>query len=221
MSTLKYNENIFDFLPVSGNEQKAITLYQDITGGQRIVAMFKMSDGDSTDVDLMTAAVDTFANKIETGYGRHHIKDITTQVDFEKIAGITDFIYHNMPFMLTDSDYVRMEQQLSSPHYADSQLAHDVEMIMKKKLTKTEEGIKVTNLLEIAGEEKEVKFEQVESYYYLFGKYIVCPKGSYHPYDFTNKEEIKPDEKFIGENWDLRCYKHSSGFFLVFYLMVS
>ena len=130
MSTLKYNENIFDFLPVSGNEQKAITLYQDITGGQRIVAMFKMSDGDSTDVDLMTAAVDTFANKIETGYGRHHIKDITTQVDFEKIAGITDFIYHNMPFMLTDSDYVRMEQQLSSPHYADHQLAHDVEMIM-------------------------------------------------------------------------------------------
>ena len=85
------------------------------------------------------------------------------------------------------------------------------------KGTKTEEGIKVTNLLEIAGEEKEVKFEQVESYYYLFDKYIVCPKGSYHPYDFTNKEEIKPDENFIGENWDLRCYKHSSGFFLVFY----
>ena len=96
---------------------------------------------------------------------------------------------------------------------------YNVEMIMKKKLTKTEEGIKVTNLLKIAGEEKEVKFEQVESYYNLFNKYIVCPKGSYHPYDFTNKEEIKPDEKFIGENWDLRCYKHSSGFFLVFYLM--
>ena len=130
MSTLKYNENIYDFLPVSGNEQKAITLYQDITGGQRIVAMFSMADSASADVDLMTAAVDTFANKIETGYGKRHISEITTQVDFEKIAGITDFIYQNMPFMLTDSDYVRMEQQLASPEFVDQQLSHDVEMIM-------------------------------------------------------------------------------------------
>lgn len=29
MATLRYNENIYDFLPVSGDEQKAITLYQE------------------------------------------------------------------------------------------------------------------------------------------------------------------------------------------------
>ena len=52
MSTLKYNENIYDFLPVSGNEQKAITLYQDITGGQRIVAMFKIKDAEHQTSDL-------------------------------------------------------------------------------------------------------------------------------------------------------------------------
>ena len=32
VSSLKYNENIYDFLPVSGNEQKAITLYQEHHG---------------------------------------------------------------------------------------------------------------------------------------------------------------------------------------------
>ena len=96
----------------------------------------------------------------------------------------------------------------------------NLEIIMKKKLTKTNEGIKIANLLTIAGTEKEVDFDQVESYYNLFNIYIVCPKGSYHPYDFTNKNEIKPDDNFSGENWDLRCYKHDkSGYFLVFYLM--
>jgi len=95
----------------------------------------------------------------------------------------------------------------------------NLEMIMKKKLTKTNEGIKIANLLTIAGTEKEVDFDQVESYYNLFNIYIVCPKGSYHPYDFTNEKEIKPNN-FSGENWDLRCYKHDkSGYFLVFYLM--
>ena len=40
MFSLSYNENIYDFLPLSGNEQKAINIYQDISGGQRIYAMF-------------------------------------------------------------------------------------------------------------------------------------------------------------------------------------
>jgi 1-acyl-sn-glycerol-3-phosphate acyltransferase len=138
MSTLKYNENIYDFLPVSGNEQKAITLYQDITGGQRIVAMFKAKRStpalaDSSLFTLhssLTSAVDTFANRLLTGDGRKHIKEVTTQVDFEKFAGVTDFIYHNMPVMLTDSDYQRMEQIVTSEELMDNQLANDVQMMM-------------------------------------------------------------------------------------------
>ena len=92
-----------------------------------------------------------------------------------------------------------------------------VDMIMKKKLTKENGSIKIKNLLNIAGTEKEVPFDQVESYYNLFSTYIVCPKGKYHPYNFNTKEEVIPKD-FVGENWDLRCYKHNI-FFLVFYLM--
>ena len=130
MASLTYNENIYDFLPVSGNEQKAITLYQDISGGQRVFAMFRMKDGVEADVDRLAEAVDTFAQKIQPTADRGHITEVTTQVDFEKVAGITDFVYHNMPLMLSDSDYVRMEQMLSTPDMADEQLANDVQMIM-------------------------------------------------------------------------------------------
>ena len=59
----------------------------------------------------------------------------------------------------------------------------------------------------------------MESFYKLFDIYIACPKGKYHPYNFTSQKEMIPDG-FSGENWDLRCYYHTtSKFFLVFYLM--
>jgi hypothetical protein len=43
---------------------------------------------------------------------------------------------------------------------------------MKKKLTKENGNIKITNLLKIEDTEKEVPFDQVESYYKLFDIYI-------------------------------------------------
>ena len=130
MASLKYNENIYDFLPVSGDEQKAITLYQDISGGQRVFAMFKLKDGDTEDTDRLTEAVDTFAQGLQPIAEQGHITEVTSQVDFEKVMGITDFVYQNMPLMLRDSDYVRMERLLSTPEYVDEQLANDVQMIM-------------------------------------------------------------------------------------------
>ena len=116
VASLKYNENIYDFLPVSGKDQKAITLYQDITGGQRIIAMFRMNDGDTTATERLTEAIDYFAEGIQNGSGSRHVSEVTTQVDFEKVLGITNFVYQNMPLMLSDSDYVRMEQIISSAH---------------------------------------------------------------------------------------------------------
>lgn len=129
VASLNYNENIYDFLPLKGNEQKAITLYQDISGGQRVVAMFKTKDG-TVNTDLMTAAVDTFANSLQSHPGSKHIKDITTQVDFDKLTSITDFIYQNIPLFLRDSDYVRMEHILSDNAHVSEQLANDVQMMM-------------------------------------------------------------------------------------------
>ena len=129
MFSLSYNENIYDFLPLSGNEQKAINIYQDISGGQRIYAMFKTKDG-QIDRDRLAEAVDTFAQKISSQPRSKHIKEITTQIDYEKYASITEFVYQNMPVMLRDSDYVRMERLLATPNYAKDQLSNDVEMML-------------------------------------------------------------------------------------------
>ena len=130
MASLRYNENIYDFLPVSGNEQKAITLYQDISGGQRVFAMFKNKDGNTDNSDRLTEAVDSFAQGLQPLADRGHITDITSQVDFEKVMGVSSFVYQNMPLMLRDSDYVRIERLLSESGYVEDQLANDVQKIM-------------------------------------------------------------------------------------------
>lgn len=130
VSTLKYNEDIYDFLPMDARQQKAVSLYQDITGGQRIVTMIKMKDGKEPNADRLAEAVDTFTSILMKHEGIKHIKNLTAQVDYEKIAGITDFAYQNVPFMLQDADYERMEQILASKDSVTKHLEQDVQQMM-------------------------------------------------------------------------------------------
>ena len=190
VASLRYSENIFDFLPVSGNEQKAITLYQDMTGGQRIVALFKMQDAEADDGPL-TEAVDTFAQRLMAGSGRRHISEITTQVDFDKLAGLTDFVYDHIPLMLTDSDYVRMERQLAVPDFADEQLANDVQMMMMpvtgfftSSISKDPLGLFAPVLQRLQYRQSSMPFEMDNGYIYTAGRqYAVAMLTS--PYGAT------------------------------------
>ncbi len=130
VSSLNYNEDIYDFLPLDKNQQKAITLYQDITGGKRIVAMISMQHDTELNDDRLMEAVDSFTQKLSAGGGAHHFKEITSQVEYEKIAGVTDFVYNNIPYMLSDSDYVRMEHILTNKDLVNKQLSQDAQFLM-------------------------------------------------------------------------------------------
>ena len=82
---------------------------------------------------------------------------------------------------------------------------YNYELKMIKRLTKTNGNIISTNRIYINNKVKEVPFDNIESFFYLNGKYIICPIGKYHPYDFTNEEYIVPNNfKEVG-NWDLKC----------------
>ena len=130
MASLHYNEDIYEFLPVSGNDKKAISIYQDITGGQQIYAMFKAKNDSDTDTEQLTQAVDSFGQSILDKAGTTGIRELVTQVDIEQLKKLTDFIYQNIPLMLCDSDYLRMEHIISTPSAAEEQLSIDRQMIM-------------------------------------------------------------------------------------------
>ena len=86
----------------------------------------------------------------------------------------------------------------------------------KKKIERNGNIINHTNYLDIDGQsEIEVDFENIESY---SRNLIICPKGKYHPFNYHTKTYITPSNFEDKGNWDLKCYSHDTGYFLVFYL---
>ena len=72
----------------------------------------------------------------------------------------------------------------------------------------------------------EVSYEDVESFYGKHGDNdplvnILCPRGNFNPINLTNLENITFEGWIKSENWDLKCYYHTSGtgYFLMFYFM--
>ena len=92
--------------------------------------------------------------------------------------------------------------------------------ILIKKTSKDDGKIKSKNYLSYYDKvTQEVQFENIESTYYneLGAKILICPQGKFHPYDFENNNYIIPPSFVEIGNWDLSCYKHVNGYFIIFY----
>ena len=105
-------------------------------------------------------------------------------------------------------------------YYVVDRVMYGMTVKLRKVITRSESGISHNNYLKIGdGSENQVFFENIESFYYLNNINIICPKGKYHIYNADTKEYITPSGFTGNGNWDLKCYKHDSKYFLVFYLM--
>ena len=95
----------------------------------------------------------------------------------------------------------------------------DSDFVLTKKITKNADGtLSSTNEISKGTRTRTVKFEGIESFYYnqLDCYELICPKGSFHPYCFYTGQYIIPSG-FQGSSWELSCYRHDTGYFLIFY----
>ena len=132
---LDYVEDISDFLPLSGRHQSAMRVYQDISGANRLFVVFQSADSTKADPDQMVEAVDAFAGAVGDSVL------LTSQIDEEKMAGLTDFVYSHIPYFLSYADYARMDSVLSEPGFIRSQLQEDKQMLMFPAGSLLEENI--------------------------------------------------------------------------------
>ena len=92
-----------------------------------------------------------------------------------------------------------------------------VRVQLRKEITRNEEGISHSNFLFVQGNsEFSVDFENIES---NADNYIICPKGKNHPYNANTRQYLEPSDFEEKGNWDLRCFRHGTRYFLSFYLM--
>ncbi len=130
VSRLSYKEDIADFLPMDSQHQNAMKVYQDISGANKVFALFLYRDTTKTEPDILVECVDAFVEKVKEADTAHVTDNIVSQVDLEKMAEVTDFVYNNIPYFLTDSDYERMDSVLAQPDYVAHQLKQDKQMLM-------------------------------------------------------------------------------------------
>ena len=101
---------------------------------------------------------------------------------------------------------------------------YQITALLVKSINKTNEGkIKHENILYINGQFKAiVQFENIDSFFGAYREGVVlnflCPMGKYHVINLDDMNEINNEFLESDNNWDLKCYYHSTGFFFVFYL---
>lgn len=128
--SLSYKEDISDFLPLDEKNQTALSIYQDVSGANKIYAIISTKDTVNVDPQELAEGVEAFVEKIEANDSLHYIKDIMKEIDMDKMLGIVDDVYANVPYYLTDRDYDRIDSLLSDPTYVESQISEDKQLLL-------------------------------------------------------------------------------------------
>ena len=123
---LDFSEDISDFLPLGTSDQEALSVYQNISGANRMYILFANPD----DAELTVEAIDFFTETVHSKDSLGWCEDLTAQFDMSQIMEVTDFVYDNIPYFLTEDDYERIDSLLALPDYVDGQMKKNLEMLM-------------------------------------------------------------------------------------------
>lgn len=128
--TLSYKEDISDFLPLDEKNQTALSVYQDISGANKIYAIIATHDTIDVNPQDLADGIELFVGKVENADSLNYIKDIMKEVDMDKMLGIADIVYENIPYFLKEEDYARIDSLLADQNYIVNQVAEDKQLLL-------------------------------------------------------------------------------------------
>lgn len=112
-STIRFSENVSDFLPADSHNERVNWAYSHIGSANKIVITVSMADSAAQpDRDLLIEAVDSLVARIGSGTTADHINSLMYCVDRESIAAISNFVTSNMAYYLTDEQYSSIDSLL-------------------------------------------------------------------------------------------------------------
>lgn len=165
---LSYKEDISDFMPLTDEEKTDMEIYQDISGVNKLVVLFSC---DKENPDSTIAAIDLFQESVKELDSLHWTSDMVTRFDMEMVGEVTEFVYQNIPYFLTERDYVRMDSLLCAENYVGEQLVRDREMLMfpsggllSENISRDPLNLFTPVLSKLQGLQQENKFEMYDGY---------------------------------------------------------
>ena len=120
-ATLNFSEDISDFLPLGTEEREEMSIYQNISGAERIFILFS----NPGDADRTVSAIESYLSFLDENDPEQWCENIVGGIDMETIAEVSDFVYDNIPYFITDADIQRMDSLLSKPGYVRQALERD------------------------------------------------------------------------------------------------
>lgn len=165
---LSYKEDISDFMPLTDEEKLDMEIYQDISGVNKLVVLFSC---DKENPDTTIAAIDLFQESVQKMDTHNWTSDMVTRFDMEKVGEVTEFVYQNIPYFLTERDYARMDSLLRVDNYVTEQLDRDREMLMfpsggllSENISRDPLNLFTPVLSKLQGLQQENKFEMYDGY---------------------------------------------------------
>ena len=165
---LSYKEDISDFMPLTDEEKMDMQIYQDISGVNKLVVLFSC---DKENPDSTIAAIDLFQESVKEFDSLNWTSDMVTRFDMEKVGEVTEFVYQNIPYFLTERDYSRMDSLLCAENYVGEQLDRDREMLMfpsggllSENISRDPLNLFTPVLSKLQGLQQENKFEMYDGY---------------------------------------------------------
>ena len=125
-SRLSYKEDISDFLPLGTSDRDNLAIYQDIAGASQVVAVFD----NAGDEEQTTQAIERFCDVLTVCDTLKMVSKIVSKFDLAKYSEISEFAYANIPYFLSDRDYILIDSLLTSPEYVSKQIKADKEMLL-------------------------------------------------------------------------------------------
>lgn len=130
LTTLSYKEDISDFLPLDERNHTALSVYQDISGANRIYAIVSATDSAASNPQLLAEGVEDFAARVEAADSLHYIRSMMKTADMEKMMDIADQAYGFVPYFLTEADYARIDSLMSKPDYIATHMADNKQSLL-------------------------------------------------------------------------------------------
>ena len=168
---LSYKEDISDFMPLTDEEKLDMEIYQDISGVNKLVVLFSC---DKENPDSTIAAIDLFQESVKELDSLNWTSDMVTRFDMEKVGEVTEFVYQNIPYFLTERDYSRMDSLLCADNYVGEQLDRDREMLMfpsggllSENISRDPLNLFTPVLSKLQGLQQENKFEMYDGYIFM------------------------------------------------------
>ena len=137
-------------------------------------------------------------------------------------------IVQNWDLASSSIDLLEGRTSLSIPEFVKT--GYDMEVKLYKYIAKENNEVVYRKYLTVTNTQtssviydNQVDIEKIDSFYYLNDKYIICPQGRNHPlivYSYNGMYILDVGNNFAENgDWELKCYHHYTGYFLVFYLM--